>query len=531
MKIGNYFGNGILLTLLAFSAINFSIINLQTVSGQVASRDIKYSENRPLLNGVLNDTAWEDATKEKYELTNLAGYSSHFANLEVWFLGTPFGLYVAMKLSLVYVDNVNGLSLPVLIMVFDNNDDQILDINDDLFYHAPNLNGSFQGTGPALGSVWKASEIHFAGNFSSVLDTIKTDHLVLEFYYPDLKSTSQLRTVGVDFGIHYFDPFFFEQYMYMIDSGNRAFSGFTSTGDYNAELFAKMHLHPGLNIDFYPPQINFLTPINSKDGIYQLEVLVIDLNLVKNVSFSDDGGNQWTEIYELQLGSGIYVHQWNSSGYNGSAIYFLAADEAGNQATHTVLTDTSSPDQSIVFYPIIIDNSAPLIDLISPVPNSIVLGIVDVIVSVYDLTQVKKVEWSIGSGAWTAMSLDLQSGYWVAQWNTNQYPDGSYTLNFAATDILGNEISLVSFTNIRVEASYNGTITEVSTVSGSAVTFTETIHNTVTEIETKFEPTTETQTVEGSNTQASPISLLTMLTTFLLSVIIIRKKLMAKKVR
>jgi subtilisin family serine protease len=80
----------------------------------------------------------------------------------------------------------------------------------------------------------------------------------------------------------------------------------------------------------------------------------------------------------------------------------------------------------------------PVVDIVNPADKSTVSGTeVTIEVSASDDNGVTKVEYSIDSGAYPAMTYNSDTVYWEATWDSTGVEDGAHTITARATDTIG----------------------------------------------------------------------------------------------
>ncbi len=474
-----------------------------------------FSNKAPLLDAVFDDPEWALASNTTYQINSPLGYrmTGYVADFSIALLAAPDGLYIAYTLTMVALDsNGMGFNQPGFYMQFDTDMDGTINqtdfdpSEDDDFLIYATSNASL---GSSSSSKWSDRDIEYAmiGDITGTgSEANLTRTLRAEVRYSYLKGGVAPVNVAVNFGIyfHQYGGYTWDVYTFMVDSGDKVYNTVRNPSLYTISSFSLLTLNPGLAIDLYPPAINLLTPVMGTNGVYNLSVAVTDVNDIVSVEFSSDGAS-WVSASTTD--GSKYTYMWDSSGYTGSALYFRAMDNQSNVAVLTIDVTQSVPNGDYEFTAVIVDNSPPVLDLVSPSPESTITGTVIIQISALDNSSVVMVDWKIGDDTWSNMYFNPASGYWEATWDTTTMADGEYSLSFMARDSVNNSATLV------------GLVTVDSTSLVDTTTVTEGTTETSTEVLTEI--VTETVTItDGNETNSStdtvtvPISFSAVLVAF-----------------
>ena len=465
-----------------------------------------FSNSAPLLDASFNDPEWEMATNVTHDIYNPNGYrmSGLVAKLSVALLGTPSGLYMALTLTMVQLDSSGmGFESPGFLVQFDTDHNGIINSTD--FENTPDddimiFATDNQTKAGSTGSSWSSREFEYS-MIGDLVGKNLTKSLRAEIRYSYLKSNTTTQTVGVNFGIRYhkFGGASWDVYSFMVDSGDQAYNTIRYASHYTIGSFANLVLNPGVVIDMYPPTINFLTPVTGIDGVYNLSVIVTDVNDIVSVEFSEDGVS-WIVVDNVLNDPQKYTHSWNSSGFVGESLFFRATDNQSNLATLTILVSQSQPGGDYEFVAVVVDNSPPLLNLVSPQSNSILSGTITVQIEAIDATGVVMVDWKIGDGEWNNMYYNPNNGYWEATWDTTLMSDGTYSLSFKSRDSVNNTVTLENYVSLMINSSATDkatTITETNIVTETNEIVNETTV-TVTDVVVSTVENNYTVTVNGT---------------------------------
>jgi hypothetical protein len=139
--------------------------------------------------------------------------------------------------------------------------------------------------------------------------------------------------------------------------------------------------------------------------------------------------------------SGTYEMNWDSTnvvnGYH--QITVRAADFSNNQNSDSI--DVYVENSGTVPPPTT-DTNPPVLIVKQPKGNDMLQGEEDLSVLVYEDTKLDRVEYSIvfGTSNWHRMT-NAGNNEWIGRLNTENYPDGDYSLVFQAVDSAGNKAS------------------------------------------------------------------------------------------
>ena len=178
-------------------------------------------------------------------------------------------------------------------------------------------------------------------------------------------------------------------------------------------------------VDTIPPEINIISPANNTyvKGTITVKVEIGDKNIHKIELYVDK-----LLIDEKGISGNLtYTFDWDtttiSDGYH--KLRAIVFDKANNSAEAEVI--------------IHIDNTKPMINIISPQNNSFVREIVKITAEIVE-TNIKSIVILIDDkmvGIWNT------TGRIEVLWNTTQYLDGQHVIKIIATDKLDNENSVV----------------------------------------------------------------------------------------
>lgn len=171
------------------------------------------------------------------------------------------------------------------------------------------------------------------------------------------------------------------------------------------------------------PYVSILNPQNHShlSGTVKILAEVYDEDNITRVGLSIDRNPIW--IWSEPIGKTfVMLYEWNTIPFKDGwhTIEILAVDNFGNILKR--------------YLEVIVDNTAPLIDLIHPANESKLSGSVSIEFVVFDVN-FDKVELFVNQ---TLMKIWNSSGEQIFEWNTLNINDGLYFLRFTAFDKAGN---------------------------------------------------------------------------------------------
>ncbi|MHA2245448.1 MAG: Ig-like domain-containing protein [Candidatus Hodarchaeales archaeon] len=122
-----------------------------------------------------------------------------------------------------------------------------------------------------------------------------------------------------------------------------------------------------------------------------------------------------------------------------------------------------------------VDNSPPLIQVMNPLNNTAVNGVVTIQLNVTDDTGVSTVECQMNNGLWLTMVQNSESLLYEYSWDTTLVEDGVHTLLFQTKDVLNNAYQIIS---LKVEV-MNPTISSLDSTSMTQLSGQTSITNTI----------------------------------------------------
>ena len=175
---------------------------------------------------------------------------------------------------------------------------------------------------------------------------------------------------------------------------------------------------PWVPEDVEPPTVEIYKP---EDGSYVRGVITIRAEAsddvdVDRVEFYINGSLVYTD-YDAP-----YKYEWNTTGWaDGTYVINATAYDTSNNTNYDTIIIT-------------VDNTPPQGQILAPVDNSYVHGIVQVNVIGEDanLHEIRLYIDGALVATWNA------SGTYSYEWNTAEWPDGSHTIRLVASDLAGN---------------------------------------------------------------------------------------------
>lgn len=186
---------------------------------------------------------------------------------------------------------------------------------------------------------------------------------------------------------------------------------FTAIDKWDQQTDIALHL----GVDNTPPEIRWESPMDYYlSGEVSMIADVYDEYIVRNVTFALDDS-------VVQNGTGeIWVWDTTTASSGEHEIEVIGIDKAGNWNS-----------TSVWFY---IDNTPPEVSIESPDDGELVNGTVDIEVDATDNIEVASVMIFVNNdlmGFLNATPYDVE-------WDSDDYPDGNYTITAIAEDIAGN---------------------------------------------------------------------------------------------
>ena len=204
------------------------------------------------------------------------------------------------------------------------------------------------------------------------------------------------------------------------------------------------------------PAVSLLspTPNQTLSGTVQLQASATDNVGVVGVQFLRNDS-----VLGAELTKSPYTLAWNTTQVaDGSyQLKVRARDAAGNVSTTGAVTVTV---ENIITPPT--DETAPVVDLLSPTPNQTLSGTVQLQASATDNVGVVGVQFLRND---SVLDEELTKSPYTLAWNTTQVADGSYQLKVRARDAAGN-VSITGATTVTVENIITPPIDETAPVVG-----------------------------------------------------------------
>ena len=200
-----------------------------------------------------------------------------------------------------------------------------------------------------------------------------------------------------------------------------------------------------VTVDNTPPSISITNPQNNSlvSGTVNIQVSSSDQN--PDTTWLEINGT----IVQTWDGDGTFTYSWDTTGYT-DGIYEIIAyanDSAGNVKNYKIYVE--------------VDNTAPSVTIDSPANNSVVSGVVDVVITSSDPHN--DTTWlTINS---TVVQTWSGAGTYTYSWDTTTYENDYYELIAYANDTLGN---LGSY-SIIVQVSNEGLAVSITTPSNNSV--------------------------------------------------------------
>jgi hypothetical protein len=177
------------------------------------------------------------------------------------------------------------------------------------------------------------------------------------------------------------------------------------------------------------PQIQFVNPPTAPvKGSLGLIVEATNGTLLNSVDFSVDDGPA------TRLTTAPYIFSLNTASLsNGPHTIRAVGTNPGGATGEATLS-------------LVVDNSAPTLDVLSPSDNGRISGSASIKVKVVDTTEVS-LDASVGAGSSPVsftpiqeMTVPVGADPVTIPWNTLSLPEGAYTLRIVATDAAGNAV-------------------------------------------------------------------------------------------
>jgi hypothetical protein len=189
--------------------------------------------------------------------------------------------------------------------------------------------------------------------------------------------------------------------------------------------------------DTTPPTIQIQSPLSLQkvSGTVTISAKATDDWGISRVEYQIDGGTA-NAMYKTGTAD-VYERSWDTSSVpNGDhTILVTATDTSGNSNSDSVIVTVDNSGTT----PPVVDIAPPIIDIRDPSQNAELSGVESVRALIYDDTEVTRAECSFDSGnMWLSMSTG-GSTEWYFDVDTENYPDGQYTLEVRAFDKADNE--------------------------------------------------------------------------------------------
>jgi len=179
--------------------------------------------------------------------------------------------------------------------------------------------------------------------------------------------------------------------------------------------------------DGTPPLVNVVSPTDASDlsGRVIVQLEANDLQRLGDVEFSMDQGISWY-MAVLNPSTGYFEYTWDTTTVKDGrySLWGNAHDAAGNLG---IDQDTT----------VLVDNTAPDMQVTSPLANDVVGGLYNITAAVFDDgSGAEKAEYRVDGGSWGGMQLANDQA--KASWATDLVKDGPHGLELRVWDMAGN---------------------------------------------------------------------------------------------
>ncbi len=200
-----------------------------------------------------------------------------------------------------------------------------------------------------------------------------------------------------------------------------------------------------VTVDNTPPDVSITDPQNNSlvSGTVNIHVNSSDQN--PDTTWLEINGT----VVQTWGGEGTFTYSWDTTSYSDGVyeIVAYANDSAGNIKSYKIYVE--------------VDNTPPSVTIDSPANNSVVSGVVDVIVASNDPHN--DTTWLTING--TIVQTWSGAGTFTYSWNTTAYENGYYELVAYANDTLGNMDSY----RIIIEVANEALSVSITTPSNNSV--------------------------------------------------------------